>query len=128
MEKVKERRRNREKNKLSAKLLQHERSKRINRGEDPKVVDADLKRRMEEQNVEKAEETKVESKANTDEQELALAKRIIDTESNNVRRIISDSNICDHATGEEMKIGQILEAMIQKLIDAGKAVTDFNTP
>jgi hypothetical protein len=48
MEKVKERRRNREKNKLSAKLLQHERSKRINRGEDPKVVDADLKRRIEE--------------------------------------------------------------------------------
>ena len=57
MEKVKQRRRDREKNKLNAKLLQHETSKRINRGEDSKVVYADLKRKMEEQEeqTEKAE-------------------------------------------------------------------------
>lgn len=64
MEKVKKRRREREKNKLNAKLLQHERSKRINRGEDPKVVDADLQSRIE---MAEAEEKVIDAPKQTGE-------------------------------------------------------------
>ena len=60
MEKTKQRRRDREKNRLNAKLLQHEKSSRINKGEDPAIVNSELDQKLdklqtkEEKAIEKA--------------------------------------------------------------------------
>jgi hypothetical protein len=59
MEKTKLRRREREKKRLNAKLLQHERSSRINRGEEPAKVDAEMADKFEEVEEKKERKEKV---------------------------------------------------------------------
>jgi hypothetical protein len=54
-----------------------------------------------------------------------MAKRLAEHPG---QSLLGPENICEHVQSEEWKIGQVIEAMVQKLVDGGKAVTDFKTP
>ena len=122
MEKTKLRRREREKKRLNAKLIQHERSSRINRGEEPAKVDAEMADKFNEAEEKKERKEKVAVK---EDQIMTLAKKMM--EDDKVQNIIGVENICEHLN-PEYKIGNVVEAMIQKMVDGGKSVMDFKTP
>lgn len=135
MQKTKLRRQKREKVRLEAKLIQHERSMRINKGEEPRKVDADMAKKynteveddkMEEVKGEEDNEEKKEKKEKAVEDlTLTLAKKLM-TEGDQIQEMIAIENICEHQP--DFKLFNVVEAMINKFVEGGKSVTDFKTP
>ena len=74
MEKTKKRRQDREKNRLNAKLLQHEQSARINKGEDPALVNAEIE--LKTVKTETKEEKAGEKIPQKEDKSLQLAKKL----------------------------------------------------